>query len=336
MLFLQAAFLRSRFCYIRCNPISDYFIQSAMTRGRFHSVVKVIEHLDAPVSSVLFIAQGCGAEKIKILPTTIHPCSMARKKKQDDLRPAPIEPSTVDPGRQPRVLGWLVLIVGTASTWYWYRPLPPSVTEAVNATQSYDWSNSPSEPKSIWTDQGLIVPSLSDSNKAPTFDPTIPNREVPELVGTTGIALVPWHEPKSNLRDVLQTERLPMEPIEPLRPEANSPTKDSTTWIPENVPAKTKGTTKIPENTNAWPDEGYVSDSAKQRADLRAATKITTQIPPLLETGMRSIRTEEAAQEGNVERKSLADKASKSISDAATGHATSATRPPNFIRQPKK
>jgi hypothetical protein len=64
-LFLQAAFLRSRFCYIRCNPISGYFVQSEMTRGRFHFVVRVIEHLDAPASSVLFIAQGCGAEKLK-------------------------------------------------------------------------------------------------------------------------------------------------------------------------------------------------------------------------------------------------------------------------------
>jgi len=267
--------------------------------------------------------------------------SMARKKKRDDLEPVPIESSDVDPGRQPRVLGWLVLIVGTASTWYWYRPLPPSVTEAVNAAKPNDWSNGPNAPAGIWTDNGLIVPSLTESNAPTTFAPSLPDRvlldrEVPQLVGATGIAMVPMHESKVDIRDVLKTERLPMVPVEPTTPESRNPTAGPSAWIPESTQTPTALLPKAQDATNSWPDVGYVPESVKQRAALRAATKITTNIPPLLETGMRSIRTLESKEEQAVEKMGPGSRETSQGNADSASNAPAPGRSPAFIRQPKK
>ena len=117
-------------------------------------------------------------------PTATH--SMARKKKRDDLA-SKLELSpplpTKDVSRQPRILGWLVLIAGASSTWYWYRPLPPSVNEIANPALTLSLPNFPSGPKSLWTDQGLVVPSLE---MPPDLPPTPPgellsNLEQPDL-----------------------------------------------------------------------------------------------------------------------------------------------------------
>lgn len=267
--------------------------------------------------------------------------SMARKKKRDDLEPVPVESPGVDPGRQPRVLGWLVLIVGTASTWYWYRPLPPSVKEAVNAAKPNDWSNGPTAPASIWTDNGLIVPSLTEATAPSTLTPSLPDRvpldrEVPQLVGTTGIAMVPMHESKVDIRDVLKTERLPMVPVEPARPEAKNQAAGPTTWVPEPTSTPTALLPRTQDAASLWPDVGYVPESVKQRAALRSATKITTNIPPLLETGMRSIRTLESKEEQAVEMAgSGINETSQLNSDSVSGIPTP-PRSPSFIRQPKK
>lgn len=277
--------------------------------------------------------------------------SMARKKKRDDLEPVQIEPAAVDLGRQPRVLGWLVLIVGTASTWYWYRPLPPTVTEAVNAAKPNDWSNGSTAPASIWTDNGLIVPSLTDANSPSTFAPsladrappsqTLPdraplNREASQLVGSVGIALVPMHESKVDIRDVLKTERLPMVPVEPVRPEAKNPTAGPSTWVPESMQTPTALLPKTQGAASSWPDVGYVPESVKQRAALRAATKITTSIPPLLETGMRSIKTLEGKEEQQVEKTGPASQEGSQGNADSSSNAPAPGRAPAFIRQPKK
>lgn len=267
--------------------------------------------------------------------------SMARKKKRDDLEPVPVESPDVDPGRQPRVLGWLVLIVGTASTWYWYRPLPPSVTEAVNAAKPNDWSNGVTAPASIWTENGLIVPSLTEATAPSTFAPSLPDRvsldrEVPQLVGTTGIALVPMHESKVDIRDVLKTERLPMVPVEPARPEAKNPTAGPSTWVPEPTSTPTGLLPRTQDASSSWPDVGYVPESVKQRAALRAATKITTNIPPLLETGMRSIKTLENKEDQTVEKNGLGGNGASQLNADFSSSAPTEPRSPAFIRQPKK
>lgn len=282
-----------------------------------------------------------------LIPSKQNPSpSMARKKKRDDLEPVPIESLAVDPGRQPRVLGWLVLIVGTASTWYWYRPLPPTVAEAVNAAKPNDWSNGSTAPSSIWTDNGLIVPSLTDANAPSTLAPSLADRalpdrapldrEVPQLVGSAGIALVPMHESKIDIRDVLKTERLPMVPVEPASPEAKNPTSGPSTWVPESMQTPTALLPKTQGAASSWPDVGYVPDSVKQRAALRAATKITTSIPPLLETGMRSIKTLEGKEEQKIEKTGPASQEALQGNADSSSNAPAPARAPAFIRQPKK
>lgn len=281
---------------------------------------------------------------------------MARKKKRDDLEPVPVNLPMVDPGRQPRILGWLVLIVGTASTWYWYRPLPPSVSEAINAVKANDWSSAPTSPKSLWTDEGLIVPSFSETDPATSFAPLLPPSEQPNigqpnsgqpnsgqpvLVGTSGIALVPWQEPKSDLREVLKTERLPMVPIEPVIPQTNrSISKGSAfngpaAWVPEPTLNGREQPQRNDKDANVWPDAGYVPESVKQRAALRAATQITTQIPPLLDSGARSIRTSESIEDAARNTNSAKDGGIKPTGESSGNGATSG-RTPTFIRQPKK
>jgi hypothetical protein len=144
------------------------------------------------------------------------------------------------------------------------------------------------------------------------------------------------HESKVDIRDVLKTERLPMVPVEPARPEAKNPTAGPSTWIPESTQTPTALLPKTQETASSWPDVGYVPESVKQRAALRAATKITTSIPPLLETGMRSIKTLESKEEQTVEKTGPGNPEASQLNADSSSNAPTPARSPAFIRQPKK
>ena len=221
---------------------------------------------------------------------------MARKSKRDDLAPSSApEPAThlVDPGRQPRFVGWLVLIVGGFSSWYWYKPLPDSVNQAAHATGSSSWASAKSGPHSLWTDETLLIPSTDlalEKNYEFKSDSSIPQSENANLVGKPNVTLVPWNEPQRDIRDVLKTERVPMVPVTPnFNETAKAPAPQ--VWTPEQQHSSRIGE---PSNTSSkWPDVGYVPPQKAQKEQQRAAAKITTQIPKLLETGMKSIQPQD-------------------------------------------
>jgi hypothetical protein len=269
---------------------------------------------------------------------------MARKKKLTSRSQSPssssvASPSTecaavVDTGRQPRILGWLVLIVGGSSTWYWYRPLPQDVQESVYSTQPHSWSDQNGH-KSSWLDQGIIEPTLTEVPRpgTSTTDRSSKFNDGSQLIGPSSVALVPWNDNKKDLRDVLQTEMIPMVPVDGLNRTEASTAPGPSPWLPD---LKSSGTDnpsiKTGSNATNWPDVGYVPESVKQRAALKAATKITTTIPPLLETGMKSIRTIETNEPKSSE--SIAPLAPIVTSRVQT--TEQAGRTPNYIRQPAK
>ena len=282
---------------------------------------------------------------------------MARKKKLDDLTPPVIAATkpNVDPGRQPRVLGWMVLIVGASSTWYWYRPLPPAANETANATLPTSWPTSTTGPKSLWSEQGLVVPSISDTRGDPTVSPSellAAEQSSPTLVGPPKVSLVPWNEPRQELADVLKKETLPSLPIETIL--SKQSLESPKPWTP---PSMTGPLNASQAERREWPDSGYVPQPNPNKAKQRAASKITAKIPPLLETGMKSIRTTEdleptagAVREkpisGNTANANLGQP-SPTLSNPAIGSAPPSlpaalppgdtqipSRQPAFIRQP--
>ena len=243
---------------------------------------------------------------------------MPRKSKRDDLaasKPPSATPIAPDPGRQPRIVGWLVLIVGGFSSWYWYRPLPDSVNQTVHSTSPSAWPTSASGPKSLWSDQGLIVPSTAGAAEdLPAFRDQRTNQTTDEtrLIGTPKVTLVPWNEVQHDIRDVLKTQRVPIVPIAPDLAQTKPLDSSPQVWTPDQQRSERVGEA-IPSNSN-WPDQGYVPPAKTQRDQRRPVVQITTQIPPLLETGMKPIRT--APADESIEKSEPA-------------------RQPQFIRQPR-
>jgi hypothetical protein len=271
--------------------------------------------------------------------TRTHPKKMTRKKtaKRSDLAPPPKrtpEESQVEPGRQPRTLGWFVLIVGACSTWYWYRPLPKSVTETVHSTIPNNWPTSQSGPRNLWTDDGLIVPSIDDikfHNAVDRLGPPAPNSDNSPLVGTPNVSVIPWEDTRKDFRDVLRAEVLPRLPVEPLVTSVPIDSKPPT-WTPDDQSSLSpKASKEASKDRDAkWPDAGYVPEQVVQKAKQKQANKITTKIPQLLETGMRSIRTSE-----EIETAGRGDASNPSGPDPIP-QEPAVPRQPNFIRQPTK
>jgi hypothetical protein len=254
---------------------------------------------------------------------------MSRKKKRDDLasEPKPTKDSpSVDPGRQPRVLGWLVLITGAFSTWYWYRPLPPAATETANSTLPTRWPTSQSGPKSVWTHDRLDIPNLADFAEEESdllLKPSAAQSSEPKLVGTPNVSLVPWDEPAQDIHAVLKSEVIPLVPIEPPIGSSSNPTLSPPTWTPgQQEEADSKASKK---RRNEWPDVGYNPEPSRELPKQKRASRVATQIPALLETGMRSIRTSE---EGEVSR--------PHPTETPGPHPSQPSRQPQFIRQPTK
>ncbi|HUP78827.1 MAG TPA: hypothetical protein VM260_09745 [Pirellula sp.] len=263
---------------------------------------------------------------------------MARKSKRDDLaakKTTLSQADVTDPGRQPRIVGWLVLIVGGFSSWYWYRPLPDSVSQTVHSTIPTSWPTSKSGPKSLWSDSGLVVPSTSGepNNRAESrVDSSRQLGEESRLIGPPKITLLPWNEGHHDIRDALKTERVPMVPMTRDLIDGKLKSKSPQVWTPETQQSTEAGNT-TQFNSN-WPDVGYVLPEKISRAPQPTTVQITTQIPPLLETGMKSIRTADALIESD-RANGFSNSNSKS-SESALPPSPEATRHPMFIRQPKR
>lgn len=260
---------------------------------------------------------------------------MARKSKRDDLA-APKNPLTqanaTDPGRQPRIVGWLVLILGGFSSWYWYRPLPDSVNQTIHSTVPTSWPTSKSGPKSLWSDTGIVVPSTSDVPvNRPKFRGDSPSQKGEEfgLIGPPKVTLVPWNEVHHDIRDVLKTERVPRVPMAPNLMDGNLHSSSPKVWTPDmQQSTETGNTTKF---NSSWPDVGYVLPEKIRRDQQRTAVQITTQIPPLLETGMKSIRTYDGSEDST---RTNGDSNSNSA-EPEQHPPPEPKRQPMFIRQPK-
>ncbi len=258
---------------------------------------------------------------------------MARKSNRDDLSPVGCpKPNTAiaDPGRQPRIVGWLVLIVGAFSSWYWYRPLPDSVHQTIHATNTASWATTKSGPNSLWTEQTLILPNTdsptSTSNEFRSTEMSSDSGDDSKLVGTPKVTLVPWSEVHHDIRDVLKTERVPMVPISPTFNEG-ARTFSPQVWTPDQqLSSRMSDSTQL---KSKWPDSGYVAPQKLQKEQRRSASQITTQIPKLLETGMKSIRPEEPLRSPSPAIASQPDKP-----DIALPQPAQPTRQPQFIRQP--
>ena len=245
---------------------------------------------------------------------------MARKSKSEDLpkskKPTPNAP--IDPGRQPRIVGWLVLIVAGYSTWHWYRPLPDAVTQTVHSTIPTSWSTSVSGPKSLWSNEKLEVPSTVDAEGIrPQFRSDFVERPNQDsgLVGEPKVTLVPWNDTRVDLRDVIKTERVPMVPVNPNLKGDGSISNSGPVWAPES-------------QRTSWPDEGYVPPAKAKRS---SAVKITAPIPPFLETGMKSIRPLEEDESSATHKNTGASQA-----EPAVQPPPELPRQPQFIRQPKR
>ncbi len=245
---------------------------------------------------------------------------MAKKTNRNDQPPAkasPSRPVLEDNGRQPRIVGWLVLIVGGFSSWYWYRPLPDSVHQTVHATGPSSWASSKSGPNSLWTDQTLILPSTEekiDAASLPLIESSSQANDDSQLVGSPKVTLVPWNDVHVNIRDVIKTERVPLVPVTPdFQKEtlADAPQP----WTPDQQLSNRAGAAT--EFKPKWPDAGYIPQQKLQKEQRRAATQITTPIPKLLETGMKSIRPDETE---NLPQSNV---------------SAQPPRQPQFIRQPR-
>ena len=252
---------------------------------------------------------------------------MAKKSKLSDLgasNKAP--PSTApSPSRQPRIVGWLVLIAGGVSTWYWYKPLPDSVHQTVNSASAASWAASDSGPKSLWSDQGLVVPGTSGvfENQV-EFQSNSTSTQAAEanLIGTPKVTLVPWSDTQHDIREVLKKEA---EAVPADRKPSNFAAQP-----PQSLPTAASPALSSIETTvskPSWPDEGYVPPPKAKR---RGQAQITAPIPSFLETGMKSIRTTESDDYTPP----------KDTNQINTEQQSASTPPPirqpQFIRQPKR
>ncbi len=260
---------------------------------------------------------------------------MARKSKRDDLaalKAATSKQPKTDLGRQPRIVGWLVLIVGGFSSWYWYRPLPDNVSQTIHSTLPPEWPTSISGPKSLWSEQNLMVPSTleaSDTLPEPRSDFGNQRADESRLIGAPKVTLVPFHEVQQDIREVLKNQHVPVVPIAPDMKIHNSASNSPQVWIPEH--SRSNSVVGSTPSTSNWPDEGYLPPARIQREQRRSAVKITTQIPPLLETGMKSIRTSDSNDSIGA---SYAANPKSSETDLAPTPQPS--RQPQYIRQPKR
>ena len=260
---------------------------------------------------------------------------MTRKRKNlNELDSRPVSTGAtvpLDSGRQPRILGWLVLIAGACSTWYWYRPLPPSVAETVHSTLPNRWPTSQSGPRSLWTDDGMIVPNIADALESSKADQGFTSEPISldaTLASPPYVALIPSDDARPNIREMLKTERIPRVPVEPMIATAPSNSTLPPLWSPDQQ--SSKPAVLANPNQSAWPDLGYVPKQPDKKSQQKQANPITTQFPHLLETGMRSIRTSENHE--------------ASVNDASTAFppatktegSSTAERQPQFIRQPSK
>jgi len=259
---------------------------------------------------------------------------MARTAKRNDLKaadkaPPPSAPSPPSQSRQPRIVGWLVLIAGGVSTWYWYKPLPDAIHQTVNSTNATSWATSDSGPKSLWSDQGLIVPGTSGFFENPIeFQGSNINSQAAEanLVGAPKVTLVPWSETPHDIREVLKTERLQASAMPAEHKESNSLGDPPRPPLP--AASSTLNSIEANISKSSWPDEGYVPPPKAKR---RNQVQITAPIPPFLETSMKSIRTTEL---DDVSRPTQASKTNTESPLDLSSHEPS--RQPQFIRQPKR
>jgi hypothetical protein len=254
---------------------------------------------------------------------------MARKKKRDDLNieslPAQDEKKLADSGRQPRIVGWLVLIAGSFSTWYWYRPLPSTVTESLHATPSKSWNN-PSGPKSVWTHGKFDIPDIATlvADDPSTAETLSAQPLSPTLLGTPNVSLIPSNDPQVTVRDVLDSQLAPyVPPVPPLL--APLPNQPSLNTEPKSTEPSTAS---VATNNKQWPDVGYVPSVSARTAPRSAATPLNGSIPQLLEAGMRSVHSNQGAA-------STQPKPSTSLHGPTGDSQSPPTRQPQFIRQPK-
>ncbi len=260
---------------------------------------------------------------------------MAKKSKRSDLGASNKAPPTSppSPSRQPRIVGWLVLIAGGISTWYWYKPLPDSVHQTVNSASAASWATSDSGPKSLWSDQGLVVPGTSGVFENPIeFQSSNTNAQSAEsaeanLVGTPKVTLVPWSDTQLDIREVLKKEA---SAVPSDRKESNF-TAEPTRSLP---PAASSALSSIETTISkpSWPDEGYVPPPKAKR---RNQAQITAPIPPFLETGMKSIRTTDS-DDNSPPRDANQRDANQPNTEQQSAPASVPIRQPQFIRQPKR
>jgi hypothetical protein len=255
--------------------------------------------------------------------------------------------------QQPKVLGWLILIAGGFSTWYWYRPLPTAVNETTNSGFSAAWPNPPAGPKSIWSDKGLVVPSLEAPIEVPRFEPRTDLSQ--ELVGARNVTLTLSRERREELSNYLKPDRLPVASVDhhvpataPLAkppapwtsnearnsssPNATATSIDRQVPITDTVPTSPFGSAmgtqiaapKLKESTTQWPDSNYTVGS--QPCNELPRSVPTAHAPPLLQTGMRSIHLQDDELQRTVAKPPIENLAP----------APNDKREPKYIKQPKR
>jgi hypothetical protein len=206
--------------------------------------------------------------------------------------------------KQPRLLGWLMIVGGAFSTWCWYRPLPknkglPTIVSV---------STKPL-PDASGDAQGLVLPSIAEPGNAAsqTLRTTAVNELPPDLVGEGEVALQPYQENRHReLQERVGTEPLPVIPIEsPLvtlgRPNpkpplwtnglgpdprslmatqatprdpsslqaAKEPERDSPSPFRAGVLVESGSRGQIASAPKSWPDEAYRSD-INQKIEFRS------------------------------------------------------------------
>ena len=184
----------------------------------------------------------------------------------------------------------------------------------------------------MWSEQNLLIPSTFEgAENLPDSRVDFGNQRAEEsrLIGAPKVTLVPFHEVHHDIRAVLKNERVPMIPIAPDLKIGHTTSNAPQVWTPERQ--QKKSIEGLTSSNSIWPDEGFVPIAKIQKEQRRSAVKITTQIPPLLETGMKSIRTSDT--EGSVEASYPANP-KKSESDFSL--MPEPTRQPQLIRQPKR
>lgn len=174
---------------------------------------------------------------------------MARKSKsQDSSSPPRDTPSNQAPRTKgPRVLGWLVLISGGFSTWYWYHPLPDQANEAIHGVIGKSWANENREPKSIWSEPSLIVPSFgsetvprsvglvaNNSLSIAHTDSISTNIPIREMQEPAEVSLADRKPAPIDLRQTFANERLPLVTVDKHHL-SSTPIQHARPWLGESL-----------------------------------------------------------------------------------------------------